>query len=85
METAAFDEANITMNEPDGWSPDQCNSIRARRHSVILHGGVEVPVVTTCWKPTAKELDEIRRTGRLYLSCVGQSMPPVLLAANPPW
>lgn len=35
------------------------------------------PVVVSCWRPTQDELNEIARTGRVWLAIMGATMPPV--------
>ena len=37
------------------------------------------PVVISCWKLTKEELDLINKTGRVYLTVLGETMPPVAL------
>lgn len=43
------------------------------------------PVVISCWKPTAQEMEELRKTGRVYLIVAGATMPPVILTAVTPF
>jgi hypothetical protein len=38
-------------------------------------------VTVACFKPTRAELDEIERTGRIWLTMLGHGMPPVILGA----
>ncbi len=44
-----------------------------------------VPVVISCWKLTQEELAEFQRTGRVWLTVMGTTMPPVALSALSPW
>lgn len=61
-EPTNFDESNIVMDPPPGVSQDECSSINAFTdgHHFI-----------TCWKVTAEELEEINRTGRIWLCQLG--------------
>jgi hypothetical protein len=43
------------------------------------------PVVITCWRPTAEELVRINLGEPIWLSVVGQTMPPVLVTAEDPF
>ena len=76
MEPCFFDEANLTMAPPDGMTEDQVQTIRVQRAEVD-----GMPVVISCFKPTQDELDEIQRTGRVWLTVLGHAMPPVILGA----
>jgi hypothetical protein len=43
------------------------------------------PVVISCWKVTKEELEEIKRTGRIYLIVLGTMHPPVDLVGISPF
>jgi hypothetical protein len=45
----------------------------------------EMPVVISCWKVTQEELEEIQRTGRVWLMVYGVTMPPVVLCGVRPF
>lgn len=42
------------------------------------------PVIISCWKPTAQELEEIQRTGECWLLITSSSMPPVSIQGFKP-
>lgn len=72
----AFDEANAVFDHPD---PDilPVNACITE----CEHG----PVVITCWKLTIDELEEFKRTGRIYLYFYGQGMPVHSVSAINPF
>jgi hypothetical protein len=75
MVPSSFDESNAVLSKPDAMPDDQCSCL-----SVLLTTNtVGTPVVLSCWKLTAEERDEILRTGRVWLTVVGETMPPVAL------
>lgn len=74
MEASSFNEANTVLDPPEGLS-EQCNSLNVLRTN-LTNG---IPVVISCWKLTEEELEEVNKTGRVYLMVCGESMPPVNL------
>lgn len=47
--------------------------------------GCDRPVVVSCWKISQEELDEIRRTKRIWLVVYGETMPPIAVAGTKPF
>lgn len=76
-----FKQANTVMDTPKDVSPDLVEPIRACRGQ--YENGT--PFVITCWKPTRDELDEIQKTGRVWLTILGAGMPPVYLSGKSPF
>ena len=42
-------------------------------------GILEVPVFTTNWKPTKKELKQLKKGGLVVVHIIGEHMPPIAL------
>jgi hypothetical protein len=67
-----FDGANTLMRAPEGTENVQdlyvfCNSFAA----------------VSCWELSPEEIEEIRRTGRIYLSVLmGGAQPPVFVGSE---
>lgn len=79
MIPASFEESETYLGAPPGMESD-CDPLSiARRVTEDGH-----PVVISCWKPTREELEEIQRTGRVWLMVWGQTMPPVALVGTKP-
>lgn len=74
MVPTAFDEENCVLDGPSGTTSKECGPLS------VWRGNLEdkTPVVISCWKPTAEELEEIRKTGRVWVMIWGQTMPPIL-------
>ena len=81
MVPTAFDEENAVLGKPEGMTADDCECLSVR----LTANADGHPVVVSCWKVTQEELDEIRRTGRVWLIVHGQTMPPVSLSGLLPW
>lgn len=80
MFATGFDESNCVLSKPQGFTDEECSCLS-------VHAGNQpngLPVVISCWKLTQQELDEINRTGRVWLGVLGQTMPPCwLLGVSP--
>ena len=82
IESAAFDEANINLGSPEGCTEEQVRTIRAWMGKYPDSGQ---PVIITCWKPSVADLEEIKKTGRIWLHLWGKVMPPVCLTTDFPF
>lgn len=74
MEAASFDTSNVVLGRPEGMSSEECTPLSVKRHVRGNH-----VMVTSCWKLTVEELAEVNRTGRIWLTVLGPTMPPVIL------
>lgn len=67
-----FTGTNINMLAPEG--ADDVEDVRAYRNERCC---------VTCWMLDEQELDEFYRTGRIYLSVLGNGgMPPVFIGTE---
>lgn len=73
MVPTAFDEANVVLDKPAGVDRDDCEALGVLR----ARDARGWPVVISCWKMTREELDEVNRTGRIWLVIAGETMPMV--------
>lgn len=80
-ELCSFDEANTVLDKPSDMTYGQCQAASVLR--AVQHNGQ--PVVISCWKLTQEELDEINRTGRVWLGVLGITMPPSYIAGIRPF
>jgi hypothetical protein len=81
MEACAFDEDNHVFDPPKGMTNEDCNSLSA----YVGYDSDKRPVTITCWKVSKEELEEIIKTGRIWLFIFGHGMPPVALVAKHPF
>lgn len=74
MIATSFDESNAVMDTPDGADPEFIQPL-----SVCFSVSVDwqVPVTVTCWKLTKEELENIQKTGRVWITLLGHGMPPI--------
>lgn len=81
MVPAAFDEENGVLDPPKGVSIEEVQCLSVFR-GPMADG---TPVVISCYKPTSKEWEEMRKTGRVWLLVQGTTMPPVSLTGHNPF
>jgi hypothetical protein len=76
MIPSSFTESNTFLDKPVGFFEDQCVPLAVFKDN----RQDKLPVVISCWKMTREELEEIIRTGRIWLVVCGETMPPVMLS-----
>lgn len=67
-----FDGANVLLIAPRG-QEETCNDLHVFRNRRM---------VVSCWQLEPHELEEIARTGKVFLSVAGPTQPPVYLATE---
>lgn len=76
-----FKEANFTFVKPANMTDEQCMSLP-------VYKGVDsagFPIIISCWQLNKEDLEEIQRTGCVYLMIVSNSQPPVSLHIETPF
>jgi len=79
---ANFPESNAVLGHPTDMTADQCDPLCIQRGFMVLNNGPVVVAVQSCWKLTPDELETVKRTGRIWLTVLGMSMPPVILSGS---
>lgn len=77
---SSFAESNCVLGPPEGATEQQIASLS------VFRGTLKdtTPIVVSCWKVTQAELEEINRTGRLWLLVIGHTMPPAIVSGTKP-
>ena len=81
MEPCDFAESNGVLSKPEDMTHDQCSSLPVWRGM----SQDNVPWVISCWKLTKEEVEELLKTGHLWVFIAGKTMPPLALTAKHPW
>lgn len=76
MTPTNFEGSTGVMDTPDGMTCDQVQPIFVRR------GGGSV---ISCWKPNQGEMQEILRTGQVWVAVMGEHMFPICLMGYRPF
>ena len=75
MIACAFDEETTVLDPPSGI--ENCDPLPVR---VVQETREMPPLLISCWKLTKEELEEVNKTGRVWLAVCGRAMPPVVLS-----
>ncbi len=81
MLPTTFEGSNFVFTKPKDMTDEQCGDLPVFKGS-DMEG---VPVIISCWKFSREDLDEIERTGCVFLSITGNGMPPVSLFTENPF
>ena len=81
MIASGFDEENAVLDKPNGMTVEECSALSVMRAQTERG----IPVVISCWKFTAEEFEEVKKTGRIWLTVIGETMPPVALDGKKPF
>lgn len=68
-----FEGANIVFRAPEGMSQEECYDLQS------FSDGQQV---ISCWRLSAEELAEVAKTGVVWLSIMGRTLPPVSVSGT---
>lgn len=77
MISTGFDGETHLLDKPDSMERDQCEPL-----SVQVGCMDGILVQQSCWKLTADEVDEVARTGRIWLGVCANQHPAVILSGH---
>lgn len=81
MIACSFPESNHVLDKPPDMSYEECDPLSVWAGQSSDH----IPLVVSCWKLTKDELEEFQKTGRVWLTVIGRTMPPVALTVKSPF
>lgn len=81
MRPVNFDQSNFVFQKPEGMTDEQCTELNVCKTN---HSDGQ-PVIVSCWEFSKEDLDEIAKTGKIWLLINGHGMPPVSLEAENPF
>jgi hypothetical protein len=76
-----FDESNFTFTKPPGMTDEECSDLRVWRGQDTSGS----PVIISKWNFSKEDLEEIQKNNCIYLTIVGNGMPPVSLQTENPF
>lgn len=81
-----FEQSNKCYTKPEGWTDEQCMDLNTWEGNVIIDDiGSTAPAIISCWKLSYEDLQEIQKTGVIWLAITGSGMPPVSLFTENPF
>jgi hypothetical protein len=81
MIPTSFEESNDVLDKPEDTTYDEYEALSVYRGP----DKTGQQLVISCWKPTKEELDEINKTGRVWLIIWGNTMQPSCLSGITPF
>ena len=77
MRPVEFDEQNGTLSKPPSMTDEECLPLP------VFRDGKDV---ISCWELNKEDLEEINKTGKIYLGILsGNTQPPVWLSVENPF
>ena len=80
MKPIHFEQANTVFTAPPGMTDAECGPLPA-----FVHRDDTCGFSLSCWQLTAQEMQEINRTGRLWLFVSDPGQPPVSIQTRDPF
>lgn len=81
-----FPQRNFVYTKPKDWTDEQCSDLPVwKGDAPIDDKGNTSPTIISCWKLSKEDIEEIQRTGVVFLSISGTGMPPVSLFTENPF
>lgn len=81
MLPTTFNGSNFTFTKPQGMTDEQCMDLPVYKGK----DSDGFPVIISCWRFSKEDLEEIQKTGSMYLCITGHGMPPVSLFTENPF
>lgn len=87
MLPTTFKESNFVFTKPKDMTDEECSDLPVWKGTVPIDdcGNRCCPAIISCWKLSYEDLQEIQRTGCIWLSITGNGMPPVSLFTENPF
>lgn len=80
-----FEQRNFVFGKPADMTDEQCMDLPVFKGVAKDESGGEIPVIISCWKLNKEDLEEIQKTGHVWLSITGHGMPPVSIFTENPF
>lgn len=81
MLPTSFEQANFVFQKPQNMTDEECMDLP----TFVGFTTEGMPCIISCWKFSKEDLEEIQKTGCIFLSITGHGMPPVSLFTENPF
>jgi hypothetical protein len=78
-----FPEQNTVFTKPENMTDEQCGSLPTWIGNIQVSENTSFPHVVSCWELSPEELEQVAKTGKIYLAIVGHQPPVFLTPFNP--
>lgn len=81
MDAVEFKEQNLVFRKPNDMTDKQCRSLP------VYKGKTDegYPIIVSCWKLSEEDLEEVKKSGLIYLSMLSEGIQPVALSVASPF
>jgi hypothetical protein len=81
-----FPEKNLVYTKPKGWTDEQCSDLPVWSGPVkIDEQGNTAASIISCWQLSKEDLEEVNKTGRIWLCVSSNVQPPVSIFTENPF
>jgi hypothetical protein len=86
-----FPQANNTLGKPADMTDEQCLPLPVHHYQQALGSNPEsgdpetLPAIISCWKLSPEELEEINRTGVVWVNTLGRTLAPFSVFVKNPF
>lgn len=77
MKPITTEHTNSVLKVPEGQEKEVMDLPITR-----LKFGDGTRAVESCWELSKEELEEVKKTGRIHFTCIGNTHPPILLTTK---
>ena len=81
MMPTELDQMNLAFSKLQDMTDEECAPLHVFKGKDTLG----MPVIISCWTLSKEDLEEIQRSGKIYLTICGTGMPPVSLQVESPF
>ena len=82
MQPISFPEQNNILGKPADMTDEQCSSLPVHHYMEPTSG---FPAIISCWKLSPDELEEVQRTGVVWVNTLGKTLAPFSLFTKNPF
>jgi hypothetical protein len=81
MLPTTFKESNLVLGKPADMTDEECYGLPAFKGRDTAGW----PVIISKWQLSKEDLEEVNKTGCIWLAVTGESTPPVALSTESPF
>jgi len=76
-----FPQSNFVFKKPSNMTDEECFELPVCKTNDIAG----LPVIVTCWRLSKEDLEEINKSGVVWVQIVGHGMPPISVYTENPF
>lgn len=84
MQPISFPQQNHVLGKPEDMTDDECSPLPTHHYNQPIEGKL-YPAIISCWKLSPEELEEVQRTGVVWVSILGKTLAPFIVFTQNPF